>query len=251
MKGSRPVTWAEDAEIRRIIWAAREGNVQDLAHRLRQGLASREEMAFAANLIEGKIKSRHPRRGQPTRLTNDQIAQAFFQFKEAYPDLPRKKIVGKVVDMFGLSGRHVYNVVKALDQESRKRYELYARYVVFMSADNPTELPHFMGPRLPGGAGGGGGPSGGWCGCLLVLLPWLSCPIFTRAKLHESSSFHASVFKVEIRASQLRSVTARRISFTAENGSNGEQQCRQNNSASASPASLDTRTNGRPPNGSA
>jgi hypothetical protein len=146
--GTRPVTWFEDAKTRRIIWAARDGDVQDLADRLRKGLASHEEIAFAADLIEGKIKSRHPRRGQPTRVTNDQIAQAFFQFRVAYPGWQKKKIVGKIVELFGLKGeygRHVYSVLKALDPESRKRYELHARYVVLMSAGDPTELPHFMG----------------------------------------------------------------------------------------------------------
>lgn len=145
MKGSQPVTWAEDAEARRIIWAALDGNLQDLAERLRKGLASREEMAFAADLIEGKVKSRRPRRGQPMRSTNDQIAQAVFQLRTVHKNWQQKKIIGEVADRFGLKARHVYDVLKALDPESRKRYELYARYLVLVSAGDQTELPHFMG----------------------------------------------------------------------------------------------------------
>jgi hypothetical protein len=120
---------------RHAIWAALDGNVEDLAQKLREGIASREEMAFAADLIEGKVKSRRPRRGQPTRFTNEQIAQAFFQFRVAYPDWPKKKIVGRVVNIFGLKGeygRHVYNVLKALDPESRKYHEQIAHYTVLM-----------------------------------------------------------------------------------------------------------------------
>jgi hypothetical protein len=121
---------------RHAIWAALDGNVEDLAQKLREGIASREEMTFAANLIEGKVKTRRPRLGQPTRLMNEQIAQAFFQFRVAYPGWQKKKIVGKIVEQFGLKGkhgRHVYAVLKALDSESRKRHEQIARYVVFMN----------------------------------------------------------------------------------------------------------------------
>jgi hypothetical protein len=57
----------------------------------------------------------------------------------------QKRIIGGVADMFGLKVRHVYNVMKALDPESRKLYELYARYLVFVSAGDQTKLPHFMG----------------------------------------------------------------------------------------------------------
>ena len=37
------------------IWLAQEGEIGVLAVRLRQGTASQEEMALAADLIEGKI----------------------------------------------------------------------------------------------------------------------------------------------------------------------------------------------------
>jgi len=105
MRGSQPVNWSEEAEKRRIIWDAVDGNVQDLADRLREGVASREEMAFAADLIEGKVKSRRPRPGQPMRSTNDQIAQAVFQFRATHKDWQQKKIKAKVADMFGVKVR--------------------------------------------------------------------------------------------------------------------------------------------------
>jgi hypothetical protein len=49
--------------------------------------------------------------------------------------------------MFGLKGecgRHVYNVLKTLDPESRKRHERNARYAVSVYAGNAAELAHFM-----------------------------------------------------------------------------------------------------------
>ena len=53
----------KDLHARHTIWAALNGYTESLIQRLRQGLASREEMAFAADLIEGKVKSRPLRRG--------------------------------------------------------------------------------------------------------------------------------------------------------------------------------------------
>jgi hypothetical protein len=139
--------WTIDL-VRWAIWAALDGNVEEIAQKLREGIASREEMALAADVLEGKVKPRRPRRGQPTRSTNHQIAQIFFQFRVAYPDWPKKKIVGRIVDIFGLKGeygRHVYDVLKALDPESRKYHEQFARYAVSAYAAKPDELAHFMG----------------------------------------------------------------------------------------------------------
>jgi hypothetical protein len=53
----------------------------------------------------------------------------------AYPGWQKKKIVGKIVELFDLKGkhgRHVYNVLKALDPQSRKYHEQIARYTAFM-----------------------------------------------------------------------------------------------------------------------
>jgi hypothetical protein len=155
---ARWATWAADTDFierwalgdfekvatRWIIWAALDGYTEPLTQRLRKGLASREEMAFAADLIDRKVKPRRPGRGQPTRFTNDQIAQFVFQFRVAYPDWPKKKIIGEAVDAFGVKKSHVYNVLKALDSESRKRHEENARYAVSAYASNATELAHFM-----------------------------------------------------------------------------------------------------------
>lgn len=113
-----------------VIWAALDGNIQHLARRLRKGLASRKELAFVADLLEEKAASRRPRRGQPRRFTNEQIATAVFQFREAYPGWQEKKIKGEVADLFGVKYRHVYNVLKALDPKRRKRHKQSARYLV-------------------------------------------------------------------------------------------------------------------------
>jgi hypothetical protein len=47
----------------RSIWAALEGDSQQLSARLRAGIASNAEQALAADLIERKIKPRRPRPG--------------------------------------------------------------------------------------------------------------------------------------------------------------------------------------------
>ena len=101
-------------------WDALDGDHKRLAKRLRAGIASRAEMAFAADLIEGKIKPRRLRDRQPTRRTNDEIAQAVLFLEAIYPDWQQKKIIPRVAKGFGVSERHVYNVVHNLDPERRE-----------------------------------------------------------------------------------------------------------------------------------
>jgi hypothetical protein len=112
---------------RQAIWAALDGKPGDLADHLRAGEASVDEMAFVADLIEGKIKSRRPRPGQPTRLLNDGIVQMLFQYQEQYPKWPKKKMAGEVADMAGVKERHVYNLLRALDAERREWHKRHAR----------------------------------------------------------------------------------------------------------------------------
>jgi hypothetical protein len=110
-------------------WAALDGDTKYLADRLRKGLMSRDEMAIVADFLEGKIKPRRPRSGQPSRLQNDEMVLLYFHLRVRYPELSAKKIVGKIADWYGVSGRHVYNVLKELDSESRKFHERLAVHV--------------------------------------------------------------------------------------------------------------------------
>ncbi len=94
------------------IWEAHDANPALLARRLRQGNASPEEMALAADLIEKKIKPRHPRSGKPTRMTNDAITQVVLYIEANHPDWPRSKtIIPDVAKAFRVSQKHVYNVL--------------------------------------------------------------------------------------------------------------------------------------------
>jgi hypothetical protein len=114
---------------RHSIWDALDGNTSRLAHRLREGLTSPDEIAFVADLIEGKATSRRPRSGQPTRLANDLIVQTVFQYQMQYPNWPEKKIKGKVAKMFGVKERHLYNLLHALDPEHSKYLKRIAREI--------------------------------------------------------------------------------------------------------------------------
>jgi hypothetical protein len=105
------------------ILGALDGDTKRLATRLRAGEVSRAEMAFAADLIDGKVKPRRRRSNQPSRIENELIAEFVFHLQAIRPDLSRKEVIGKIAAMFGLKGkydRHVYNVLQGLDPERRK-----------------------------------------------------------------------------------------------------------------------------------
>jgi hypothetical protein len=85
--------------------------------RLRAGEASRSEMAFAADRMEGKVKPRRRRSNQPSRIENELIAQFVFYLQAIRPAWQKRKVVGKIADMIGVEWRHVYNVL----QKARSR----------------------------------------------------------------------------------------------------------------------------------
>jgi hypothetical protein len=102
------------------IWAALDGDPKRLAKRLRAGLASREEMAFAADLLEGKVKVYRRRPRQPTRRTNDEIGQAVLFMSEIYPNRSKtKSIIPDVAKAFGVSEKHVFNSLADMTAERR------------------------------------------------------------------------------------------------------------------------------------
>ena len=125
-------TWAAhttNVVVAHSIWDALDGNTSRLTHRLREGMASPNEIAFVADLIEGKATSRRPRSGQPTRLANDLIVQTVFQHQMQYPNWPEKKIKGEVAKMFGVKERHLYDLLHALDPERSKYLRRIAREI--------------------------------------------------------------------------------------------------------------------------
>jgi hypothetical protein len=157
MKNNLAAQWAARAgttnslSARWAIWAALNGDVKRLAERLRKRRASPEEMEFAADLIERKVKPRRPRRGQPSLLTNDEIAQAYFHLRARHPDWRRKRIIGTVAAIFGLQAkydRHVYNVLERLDPERRNFYEKQARVIAAYIAGKPNLQKAFIERRL-------------------------------------------------------------------------------------------------------
>jgi hypothetical protein len=133
------------------IQRALNGDFKLLARQLRERRASPEEMEFAADLIEGKVKPRRPRRGQPSLVTNDEIAQAYFHLRARHPDWRQKQIIGKVAAIFGLKAkydRHIYNVLERLDPERRNFYEKQARVIAAYIAGKPNLQKAFNERRL-------------------------------------------------------------------------------------------------------
>jgi hypothetical protein len=102
------------------ILGALDGNPKRLATRLRAGEVSRAEMAFAADLIEGKVKPKRRKLNQPSRIENELIVQFLFYLQGIHPDWQRKKVTSKIAEMFGVQQRHVYNVLQGLGPEQRK-----------------------------------------------------------------------------------------------------------------------------------
>jgi hypothetical protein len=97
------------------IWLAQEGMPGPLAERLRQGLASKQELAMAADLIEWKIR---PRRQKSSRTEDYAIAINIKKLELLHPKWQRKKIVGEVSKLFRVSISHVYDVLNDFDNKT-------------------------------------------------------------------------------------------------------------------------------------
>jgi hypothetical protein len=75
-KPERPVSDRDLGFLERMsIWSALEANPELLARRLRSGTASLQEMAFAADLIEKKVRPRRLKSGTLKRMLNEEIAE--------------------------------------------------------------------------------------------------------------------------------------------------------------------------------
>lgn len=74
-----------------------------------------------ADLIEGKAKPRRRRSNQPSHIENELIGEFVFYLQGIYPEWQRKKVIGKIAEIFGVQHRHVYNVLQRLDPKDRER----------------------------------------------------------------------------------------------------------------------------------
>jgi hypothetical protein len=95
-----------------IIWDAQERKFESLLERLRRGVATPLEQAFAAELLENKVVPRRLRRDEPKRFINLRMAELIVVKKAIDPLAPRKKIIGEVAELFGVSTEHVYHIEK-------------------------------------------------------------------------------------------------------------------------------------------
>jgi hypothetical protein len=64
-------------------------------------------MAFAADLIKGKIKPKRRRSNQPSRIENELIAQFVFYLQAIHPAWQKRKVIEKIAEMIGVEWRHV------------------------------------------------------------------------------------------------------------------------------------------------
>jgi hypothetical protein len=108
---------------RESIQDALDGETKTIVGRLRVGRSSAQERAFLADLIEGKIKVRRRRPGQLPRQTHEAIPLFVFLLEAIHSgqrSWPRKRIIGRVCDLFGVKDRRVYNALKALEPKRRE-----------------------------------------------------------------------------------------------------------------------------------
>jgi hypothetical protein len=104
------------------IWQALEGDHRWLMSRLRQGVASCAEQTLAADLIEGVIEPRRPRSRSSSRQGRLEIARSVAFLKKTRPG-QLKAIIAAVAKVFGVSERHVYNALKAFDENALAQIE--------------------------------------------------------------------------------------------------------------------------------
>lgn len=93
------------------IWGALEADDRLLSERLREGVASPEEMQVAADLIQKKVKPRRLKKGQPPQFVNYAMAQMVLVMEAAGAPRQRKAIIPEVAEIFGVSVKHVYNAL--------------------------------------------------------------------------------------------------------------------------------------------
>jgi hypothetical protein len=106
---------------RKAMWEALDGNPSMLANHLRWSIASTEELALAANLLEGKVKPRRPKSGGPRRMQKDQIGFWVLCQKAIYPDRKEMAIIKDAADIFKVSERLARSAASEFDPERGKK----------------------------------------------------------------------------------------------------------------------------------
>jgi hypothetical protein len=118
---------AKTSDALHSMWSGLEANPEQLAARLRQGDATKAEMALAADLIEAKIKPRRPRSSREQRLI---IAEHVAWVKKIKPTWQRRRIIESTVDylknlhsppMRYISARQVYKALAEFDRDTVAR----------------------------------------------------------------------------------------------------------------------------------
>jgi hypothetical protein len=121
-------TWAAhtpNENARFVIQTALDGDLVYLADRLRVGAASSGERAFAADVIEGKVRPYYHRKGKPTRRQDRAILRRVFAYQLLHSKgskdwWPEKKIKDVVAALYGVKPRYVYNLLEDLTPKQRK-----------------------------------------------------------------------------------------------------------------------------------
>jgi hypothetical protein len=99
------------------IWDALDANFIRLAQRLREGVATPDELRLSADIHEGKVKPRHPKGGVATNIRRDNIAQTFHLLMASHPTMGRKQIIGHICDYFEVGSSHVEEILATIDPE--------------------------------------------------------------------------------------------------------------------------------------
>jgi hypothetical protein len=123
-----PLSDIKDYDALNSIWSALEARPSVLASRLRDGSASAQENRLAADLIEGIIKPRRPRKGTP-RHQRLEIAEYVAFLEKVLPhvqgkaDIARKKVVSFAHEEYGVSERYVYKAMAKFDSNALAQSE--------------------------------------------------------------------------------------------------------------------------------
>jgi hypothetical protein len=108
------------------VWSALEARPAVLASRLRDGKASRVEIRLAADLIEGKVKPRRPRRGF-SRSRRLELAEHVAFLEKVLPHVQqnvlRKQIISLAAEDKGVKERHVYDALAEFDGDALAQSE--------------------------------------------------------------------------------------------------------------------------------
>ena len=152
------------------IWAALDGDPQQLLTRLRAGVASNAERALAADLLEGKIKPRRPRRGSD-RQSRFRVALLIWVLDEiwkgsvfghaflsaAVNDLPsqlvpsqfRKMVENVTIDRHGnvIPNPHLKKALAAASSGAPPNTKILRKFILSLAREMASEKSKMMSER--------------------------------------------------------------------------------------------------------